>query len=67
VNFSKGGGRPKNVDVPVVTESDFENYIDMFDDDDYWDEIIDDSIDYEGVANADIDAVHDSNSKSEKR
>ena len=65
MNFSKGG--PKHVDVPVVTESDFENYIDMIDDDGYCDEIIDDSIDYEGVANADIYAVHESNSKSEKR
>jgi hypothetical protein len=62
VNFSKGGGRPKY--VPVVSESDeffdaddFENYFDMVDDDDHWDEIMDGSVDYEGVADADIDAV----------
>jgi hypothetical protein len=74
VNYSKGGGRPRHVDAPVVTESnelfdedDFENYIDMGDDDGYWDEIFDDSTDYEGVADVDVEAVQHSISESEQR
>ena len=72
-NFKKGGGRAKCLDLQLgeqdeyFDEDAFENYVDMIDDDDSCDEIVEPSIDYEGVADIDIEAVQESIVQSEKR